>query len=393
MPNFIAKNLKPQAYPFGEDEVSFLWKAGGRNSTLVYTKSGSEEFFITVKECEKGFVIKGDKLTKPAQIGLLQNALAKFKKLNCDEILSEAIAVKNTRLTQKTPYIADTKEFLEILKEPKFNKIFIEIGFGSGRHLLWQAERNSDALAIGIEVYKPSIEQVAKLAKSKGLKNIALINGDARLLLSLLDSNSIDKIFLHFPVPWDDASHRRVVSEKFMQECERTLKVGGKFELRSDSRNYTDYAISQILNLQSSKMLIDKNKDLKISSKYEDRWKKQQKDIYDVTFECEIESEDLKPLEELKFKGGYDVKSISENFKNLTIKRDDYFLHIEEKFEKNDGEILLRVAFGAFCRPEHCYVLIGSNGCEYFIKKPLPTMENLKAHLALKEYLANAKDY
>lgn len=393
MPNFITKNLKSLAYPIVQDEVVFAWEARGGNSTIIYTQSGIEEFFITLKEHENGFLVKGDKITRPAQIGLLQKALVKFKELNCEEIVSEAIAVKKTHLTQKTSYISDTKELLQILKESRLSKIFIEIGFGSGRHLLWQAEKNPDALVIGIEVYKPSIEQVAKLAKSKNLNNVVLINSDARLLLSLIDSNFIDKIFLHFPVPWDDAPHRRVVSEKFTKECERTLKVGGRFELRSDSRNYTEYTISQLLNLHSSKLIVDKNKYLNVSSKYEDRWKKQLKDIYDVTFECELKSEALKTLDEMKFEGGYDIKAISKNFKNIIIKKDDCFLHIEEKFEKSEDEILLRISFGAFSQPEQCYLLLTPKRCEYFIKKPLLTRENLEAHFALKEYLANAKDY
>ncbi|MDO5045854.1 tRNA (guanosine(46)-N7)-methyltransferase TrmB [Campylobacter sp.] len=393
MPNFIAKNLKLNPLPFGDGDIKFEWEAKGRNSNLIYTKSGDEEFFITVKKRNQdGFVIKGEKLTKPSKIGLLQRALVKFKELNCDEILSEAIAVKKTHLTQKSSAIVNIGEILEILKDSKFDKIFIEIGFGSGRHLLYQAENNTDTLIVGIEVYKPSLEQVAKLARSKNLSNIALINTDARLLLSLVKSNFIDKIFLHFPVPWDDAPHRRVVSEKFIKECERVLKKGGKFELRSDSRAYTDYTIEQILNLPNAKLDVYKNRDLAVSSKYEDRWKKQLKDIYDAIFECECQSNELEALGELEFKHGYDVRKIALNFKNFTLKMDDCFLHLEEKFELQTGEILLRVAFGAFASPEHCYLLVGKEKCEYFIKKPLVTKENLKAHIALKEYLADAKN-
>ena len=67
-------------------------------------------------------------------------------------------------------------------------------------------------------------------------------------------------------------------------------------------------------------------------------------------------------------------------------------MHLEEKYEKEGGEILIRAAFGTFNAPEHCYVLLGEKGAEYFIKKPLVTAENLKAHLAFKEYLADAKN-
>ena len=391
MPNFIAKNVNFTPKECGE--ISFLWEARGRQGvSLVYTKSSSEEFFITLKKRENDWVVKGEKLTKPAKIGLLQNALVKFKELYCDQILSEAIAVKNTRLTQKDSAIFDVSELLENLKQSEFESKFIEIGFGSGRHLLFQAENNPNTLVVGIEVYKPSLEQVAKLAKAKNLNNVMLVNCDARLLLSLVESNFIDKIFLHFPVPWDDAPHRRVASAKFALECERTLKAGGKFELRTDSREYADFTLAQILDLSDADVQIYKNRDLKVSSKYEDRWKRHQKDIYDVIFTCEKQSEPRADQGELKFENGYDTSKIAAKFSNQTIKEDDFFLHLEEKYEKNDGEILIRAAFGAFNAPEHCYVLLGEKGAEYFIKKPLVTAENLKAHLAFKEYLADAKN-
>lgn len=394
MPNFITKEIKSREFPFGDSEVRFEWEAKGFGSSLIYTKILDEEFFITLKKRSKeGFVIKGEKLTKPSKIGLLQRALMRFKELNCGEIISEAIAVKKTHLTQKISAIKDIGEILEILNSSKFEKIFVEIGFGSGRHLLYQASNNPDTLVVGIEVYKPSLEQVAKLARVQNLDNIALVNTDARLLLSLIRSNLIDKIFLHFPVPWDDAPHRRVVSQKFIKECQRALKLGGKFELRSDSRAYTDYTIEQILNLQNAKLKLCKNQNLAVSSKYEDRWKKQSKDIYDVVFECEEMSEELSKGLEFEFEKGYDVRNIAVNFKNFTIKMQDCFLHLEDKFELKSGEILLRVSFGAFCSPEHCYVLVGDEKCEYFIKKPLLTRENLTAHLALKEYLKNAENY
>ena len=394
MPNFVTSSINTAPYVSASEDIKFGWSAVGRNVNLILAEACGEEFFLlTKKRDEKSYVVKGEKLTKPAKIGLLQKALTEFKERNCKGVISEAIAVKKTHLTQKDSAVKDIAELIEILKRKERDKIFIEIGFGSGRHLLFQAEQNSDVLMIGIEVYKPGVEQVAKLAKTKSLNNVVLINADARLLFSLIDSNVVDKIFLHFPVPWDDAAHRRVVSADFVRETNRVLKTGGSFELRSDSRPYVDYCLANLMDLPSLNAKVYKNKELAVSSKYEDRWKKRQKDIYDVIFICEEDSAQPAAVEALKFDDGYDTEAIRKNFKNFTRKFEDYFLHVEELFVKSDDEILLRVAFGDFCRPEHCYVFVSSKRCEYFIKRPSATKENLKAHLALKEYLANAKDY
>ena len=398
MPNFIARNLKNTPYPFGAGEVEFLWEARGRKGErLVYTKSGDEIFFIEVKKnaAQNAFVIKGEKVTKPARIGLLQNALKIYRDLNTSEILSEAFAVKNTRLTQKASEILDLKELSENFDDlaAKFGEIFIEIGFGSGRHLLYQAQNNSNALIIGIEVYKPSIEQVAKLARARNLDNVRLINTDARLLLSLIGSNLVDKIFLHFPVPWDKAEHRRVVSSAFIAECERTLKIGGNFELRTDSREYFDFSAAKILELKNAKILAFKNRNLGVTSKYEDRWKRREKDIYDLIYTCETKSGESKIEGSLNFGENFSARRARENFKNETIRGDDFFVHFEEIYEISNDEILLRVALGAFNKPEQCYVKISKASCEYFIKRPMLTRENLKAHETIEGYLKNATNY
>ncbi|MDL0088429.1 tRNA (guanosine(46)-N7)-methyltransferase TrmB [Campylobacter gastrosuis] len=394
MPNFIAKNLKNRAYPFGKDDVEFLWEASDKSHSLIYTKSGDESFFIVKKQDQKSqnFIIKGEKLTKPAKIGLLQKALLIYKDENTSQIISEAMAYKPAKLPKNGEFILNINTFIDDFNELKsrFSKIFIEIGFGSGRHLLFQAKNHENALVIGIEVYKPSIEQVAKLAIAQNLKNVRVINTDARLILSLIDSNLVDKIFLHFPVPWDKQEHRRVVSAEFVNECQRVLKMGGNFELRTDSREYFDFSLALFLNLKNAKIALNKNENLEISSKYEDRWRKQEKDIYDLIFTCENESLKRENLAEFEFKNSYDLAQIKQNFKDSTYKDDEIFVHFEKLYVGQD-RLIIKVAFGAFNKPEHCYLKLENGTCEYFIKKPLLTKQNLKAHRILEDTLAKCK--
>ncbi|WP_169763724.1 tRNA (guanosine(46)-N7)-methyltransferase TrmB [Campylobacter mucosalis] len=386
MPNFIAKNIKEIKYPLQSGDIKFLWQVQGRNEKLVFTQNKDDSFFITLKSKNDGnFVIKGDKLSKPSRIANLQKALYVFKELLCENIVSEAISKSDKNVAKSDKNVAQIDKILSLM--PKFNKIFIEIGFGSGRHLLFQAQNNKDCLIIGIEVYKPSIEQVSKLATSKNLDNIRLINTDARLLLSLMPSNLIDKIFLHFPVPWDDSPHRRVVSLDFAKECQRVLKVGGTFELRSDSKMYTDFTSATFLELENAKISIQKNISLEISSKYEDRWKRQEKDIFDLFYTCEQKSSDLEELEPMCFNESYDMSKMALNFKNTTIKGDDFFVHFEELYQSED-KIIIRVAFGSFSKPEHTFIKFENNTCEYFIKMPILTKTNLKAHRKIKEHLS-----
>ena len=315
-------------------EVEFLETARDRNLTLVRTRSFDSEFFITLKPGGGKVIIKGEKITKPAKIGHLQRALEIFKERFCGPIISQAFAFKDSSLTEKTPLILDENEILSLVKSSKFNKIFIEIGFGSGRHLLHQARSNQDALLIGIEIYKPAIEQVAKLAIREGLQNIALIATDARVLLSLLPTGCLQRVFLHFPVPWDDAPHRRVISDEFASQIARTLGRSGCFELRTDSEEYFLYAMQKLspyVQRKAGEISHFKNRDAAVASKYEDRWRKMDKDIYDLIYENKTAGQGEPQQFEMEFLK-FDAAAIARNFKNFTFKGEDFFVHFEEIF-------------------------------------------------------------
>ncbi|MBF7047699.1 tRNA (guanosine(46)-N7)-methyltransferase TrmB, partial [Campylobacter volucris] len=383
MPNFKCKRLNDIQLPFKKDGVEFLWSAYGENVQLIFTRIEQEKFFLQIKQDKqkKEWLIKGEKHTKPSQIGYLQKALMVFKQSFAQDILNEAIALKHTRLVKKTSLIANSlKELLEQIYNKE--KIYIEIGFGSGRHLLYQAKNNPDILVIGVEIYTPALEQVAKLALSQNITNILLIQTDARLLLSVLKSNLIDKIFLHFPVPWDKKPHRRVVGENFVNECARVLKKDGKFELRTDSFLYFDFTLNSFLQLPCLNALVKKNEKLEISSKYEDRWKKQNKDIYDLIISGFDESKELSyfekfAIEDMSF-NQEELMQIERKFKNEVFKGQDYFLHLENIYKIKDGNII-KIAFGAFYKPEHIYIKLDLNGVEFMFGKPFKTKENLRA--------------
>ncbi|GML68657.1 tRNA (guanosine(46)-N7)-methyltransferase TrmB [Campylobacter jejuni] len=386
MPNFKSKKIKEINLPCSKDDVEFLWLAKNDNVSLIYTKVQEESFFLQIKKAQNGFVIKGDKHTKPSKIGYLQKALKIFKEGFCKDIINEAFGLKNNALIEKTPFIVDN--FDELLSKLQ-GKIYIEIGFGSGRHLLYQAKENPNVLILGVEIYNPALTQVAKLAKAQNVNNILLIQSDARLLLSVLKSKSVEKIFLHFPVPWDKKPHRRVIGKDFCKECARVLVQNGRFELRTDSFEYFNFTLEQFLTFPAPKFSLRKNENLEISSKYEDRWKKQEKNIYDLwvwNFNQECKNYELNEfnLSSVKF-SKEDLKKIEQNFKNITIKKDDFFLHFESIY-KQDENLLLKVAFGAFNKPEHCYLHLDKT-IDFAFKEPFKIQENIKAINELKEIL------
>lgn len=409
MPNFKCKRVKALALPYEKDGVCFEWLAANADVRLIYTSFKDAHFFIQISHsqnlAEKNlhapnsqtphspfndeFVIKGEKHSKPERVGYLQKALLVFKEHFCDEIISEALALKRTRLLEKSEFIANDRAFM-LKKCAEFSEIFVEIGFGSGRHLLYQAANNPRTLIIGVEIYTPAIEQVAKLAKSQNSSNVLLIKSDARLIFSILASNSLQKIFLHFPVPWDKQEHRRVVSADFAKEILRVLKPNGRFELRTDSKDYFEFSKQIFSALPNTQIQSFKNENLSIMSKYETRWKKQDKDIYDLLVVCEQESAPLS--ENLSFYhlnlsfNADKLAKIQHDFTQKHFRGENFFIRLENLYSIDKENLLLKFVFGAFDKGEHGYLLLNESP-KFLFKEPFYTEENIKALEKLSEFL------
>lgn len=390
MPNFKAKKLKALTFPFHKDGVRFLYKAENEKVMLILTQCPDESFFLQIKRDENGWLIKADKHSRPSKMDYLQGALQLFMENFCEGVYFSALALKNKALAGPTSLIA--RDFQTLLKRVEGRKIFIEIGFGSGRHLLFQARENPEILMLGIEIYTPALTQVAKLARAQNLENIILIQSDARLLLSVLEANSVAKIFLHFPVPWEDKPHRRVVSGAFCKECARVLEAGGIFELRTDSLEYFDFSLREFLKFEQACFGLKKNQNSSIASKYEERWRRQERDIYDLSvWNLSVEEERKKEglLGEFDLEKWHlseeELGKFCEKFRNQSFKGEDYFLHLESLYKSERG-VVLKLAFGSFNSPEHSYLLL-NEGVSFIFKPPFKTRENLRALAKLKEIL------
>lgn len=422
MPNFKCLRVKTLTLPFENGGVSFKWLAKSPKFRLVLAEFNETEFFIQITQNAKNeFVIKGEKHSKPQQIGYLQKALLVFKEAFCEGVINEALALKNTRLMSQSAYLARNLDELKA-KIPHFKATFLEIGFGSGRHLLHLARQNPEFLALGVEIYLPALEQVAKLAQKDGLNNVFLINCDARLLLNALDSSTLTRIFLHFPVPWDKQESRRVVSADFAREILRVLAENGRFELRTDSKEYFEFT-REIFAKFGVKIKVAKNENLGIVSKYETRWKKQKKDIFDlVVFKQSAEKSGFSSFEGFdgfeSFKGenlglnsGFEyfggenlalnswdeilrdlnfdknaLKRLSQGFENVKFKGEDFFLSLENLYFINEANLLLKAAFGAFDKSEHAFLLLNQNS-KFLFKTPFLTQQNFNALKKLSEIL------
>ena len=369
--------------------MTFCAQAMNRNDMLIGVENAGEEFLLQLKPDDKSYLLKYDKVTRPLKVNILKEALERVsKELNLD-VLSSNITISNTKSALSSEHFKKIEDF-EDITYPK-EKISVEVGFGSGRHLLYQAKKNPDTLFIGIEIHTPSAQQVLKQIELQELDNIWVVNYDARLFLEMLPSNVCEQIFVHFPVPWDKKPHRRVISPSFLDESMRVLRKGGRLELRTDSDNYFWYALETFFSVPKVEVEVRKNEALEVTSKYEARWLRQEKDIYDVYVKCTQESSDKEATLDFSFNDVKYTTGIEEHLPKKALVFDGYFVHFERIYKISEESVLIKCAFGSFDRPEHKYILLEENSCRYFVSSPVKTTVNFQAHQKLAEQIMLAK--
>jgi tRNA (guanine-N7-)-methyltransferase len=365
--------------------MTLLATAPNRSDSLIGVEYGGEEFLLQIKPDENATLVKYDKVTRPLKVNLLKEALAGVRDELGLEVLSSNIAVSNTKAKLSSEYFKKIEDF-ETITFPK-EKVSVEVGFGSGRHLLYQAQKNPDTLFIGLEIHTPSAQQLLKQIELQELDNIWVVNYDARLFLEMLPSNLCDQIFVHFPVPWDKKPHRRVISPSFLEESMRTLREGGRLELRTDSDKYFWYSLETFFGVPKVEVEVRKNEVLEVTSKYEARWRRQEKDIYDVYVKCRETSEEKKKVLDFNFNIVKYRNGLEDELPKKAMVFDGYFVHFERVYKTEDDKLLVKCAFGSFDRPEHKYIMLSKDACRYFVSPPVKTTVNYQAHQKIMELL------
>lgn len=389
MPHLHLETFYPINLPAVEGDVAFDFIATSRGEgkeSLIATRFREREFFVLHKKSGDKNLLKSDKITRPSPNYLIKQALLAYARHANIAIIDSNVDTAGENVHLKTHDALKSVDFFAD-SFPSDREVRVEVGFGSARHLLHQALENPDVLFIGLEIHKPSIEQALKQITIQNLTNIMVLDYDARLFLELIPSNTLSRIYVHFPVPWDKKPHRRVIGDVFVQEALRTLALQGRLELRTDSENYYRFALETYSYPSYARFEVRKNQEIAIVSKYEDRWKRMEKNIYDVTLINDFQS----PQKVLEGQFIFDETLINDaklpKLERQTFRRDWGFLNAEASFDIHGGGWMLRLAMGSFDRPEHLYLIVEKGKARYFPTQPVRSSANINAHILLNELL------
>lgn len=120
----------------------------------------------------------------------------------------------------------------------------IEIGCGKGTFLIQQALLDQSTNYLGIEWAREFWLYTSDRCRRQGLTNVRTLNTDASEFVHWrMQDESVRVIHLYFSDPWPKTRHhrRRVVQDRFLQDCHRVLTQGGELRIVTDHEEYWEW--------------------------------------------------------------------------------------------------------------------------------------------------------
>lgn len=118
------------------------------------------------------------------------------------------------------------------------NDLYLEIGSGSANFTSTLANLNPNNNYLGVEIRFKRLIQAAKKAEKLSLKNLVFLKKMVNRLTEFIGENELSGLYINFPDPWEGEEHKRILSEKLLEDLDIVLKKKGKIFFKTDHLNY-----------------------------------------------------------------------------------------------------------------------------------------------------------
>ncbi len=186
-----------------------------------------------------------------------------------------------------------------ILSKHKRKNFYLEIGSGKGQFIVQQAINNHNNIYIGVEKSSTIVYKAIKKIRKQELipSNLYFINCDAKKIFDIFKHKIFKKIFINFCDPWPKKRHekRRLTSLPFLCLYQKILKKDGIIEFKTDNDSLYSFTL-EVLKKNKFKIMYFTNdlyKNLNnifnfnnISTEYEDKFFKKNKNINKIIWRC-----------------------------------------------------------------------------------------------------------
>lgn len=125
---------------------------------------------------------------------------------------------------------------------PDGRPLHVEVGFGKDIRILRAAERDPEALFLGVEISRKKALSFCRKVARLGLRNVRAFQGDVRAVLAELRAGTVLSYTILFPDPWPKRKHwkHRWIQPDTAARIYETLAVGGRVTVATDHDGYRD---------------------------------------------------------------------------------------------------------------------------------------------------------
>ena len=173
----------------------------------------------------------------------------------------------------------------EQIKLVKHKDFVLEIGFGLGENLLFQATKYPKNHFIGIDPFINGVANVIQKAKELNLNNVSILDMPVQKVLDNFSDNFFSKVFVLFPDPWmkNKQKKRRLLNYLFLEKILKKMKVKSSFIFATDDQDYFNFVTKEISLLRKKIDTFEyslSNKHPIADTKYSNKATKFKKNIY-----------------------------------------------------------------------------------------------------------------
>lgn len=127
------------------------------------------------------------------------------------------------------------------------NPICLELGMGRGNFIIEMAKKYPNINFIGLELYTSQMVMAVEKLANTNLKNIKLINCDAREIDQIF-GKEIDTIYLTFSEPWPKKQDekKRFTHESYLKLYDKIFKKNKHIILKTDNKILFAYSLESL---------------------------------------------------------------------------------------------------------------------------------------------------
>lgn len=115
----------------------------------------------------------------------------------------------------------------------------LEVGCGTGDFICALAALRPEINFIAVEIVLKPLYRAVQQAAGLELENVLFIKADVKRLYPLLTPESLQIVYLHFPVPGKKKKHS-IFEPAFLNNIHHALAPGGRISVRTDKKSLFD---------------------------------------------------------------------------------------------------------------------------------------------------------